>query len=185
MNNLMTGATGNQFTSEVLLGATWDVSLAREMGEAFGEELAANNVCGVYAPAMNTHRSPFAGRNFEYISEDGLLAGKMMAAETQGIQSKGVYCYSKHFALNDQETNRDAGGVATWCNEQAMREIYFKPFELVVKGGKTQGIMSSYNRLGTTWTGASAPLLTDLLRGEWGFVGTVVTDAATTANAIP
>lgn len=185
MNNLMTGATDNQFTSEVLLGATWDTALAKEMGEVFGAELAANNVCGVYAPAMNIHRSPFAGRNFEYVSEDGLLAGKMMVAEVQGIQSKRVYCYSKHFVLNDQETNRDVGGPATWANEQAMRELYFKPFELVVKEWKAQGIMTSYNRIGATWTGASAPLLTGVLRGEWGFVGTVVTDAATTANGIP
>ncbi len=184
MNNLMNGATGNQFTSEVLMGATWDVALVEEMGQIFGAELAANNVSGVYAPAMNTHRTPFGGRNFEYVSEDSLLAGKLMAAEVRGIQSNGVYCYCKHFALNDQETYRDVGGPATWSNEQAIREIYLRPFELAVKEGGSQGIMTSYNRIGGTWTGASTALLQDVLRGEWGFVGTVVTDAATTATGM-
>lgn len=184
MNNLMTGATGNQFTSEVLMGATWNAALVEEMGQVFGAELAANNVSGVYAPAMNLHRSPFGGRNFEYVSEDSLLSGKLMAAEVRGIQSNGVYCYCKHFALNDQETYRDVGGPATWSNEQAIRELYLKPFELAVKEGGSQGMMTSYNRIGGTWTGANAALLQDVLRGEWGFVGTVVTDAATTATGM-
>ena len=102
-------------------------------------------------PAMNIHRSPFSGRNYEYYSEDGLHSGKMAAAETQGIQSQGVTTYCKHFAVNDQESNRDSGGLLTWVNEQAMREIYIKPFEIAVKEGGTRGIMSSFNRIGEIW----------------------------------
>ena len=120
---------------------------------------------------MNIHRTPFSGRNFEYYSEDGLLSGKMGAAIVQG-----VYTYIKHFALNDQESNRLS--ISVWANEQSIREIYLKPFELSVKEGGTLAVMSSYSRLGNTWAGASKALRTDVLRNEWGFHGMVVTDSA-------
>jgi len=122
------------------------------------------------------HRSPFSGRNFEYYSEDGLLSGKLAANVIQGAKSKGVYTFVKHFALNDQETCRDANGVCTWADEQTMREIYFKAFEFAVKEGKTTAMMCSFNRIGNLWTGANYNLLTRLLRDEWGFKGTVVSD---------
>ena len=125
---------------------------------------------------MNIHRTPFSGRNFEYYSEDGLLSGKMGAAMVQGVDSQGVYTYIKHFALNDQESNRLS--ISVWANEQSIREIYLKPFELSVKEGGTTAVMSSYSRLGNTWAGASKALLTDVLRNEWGFHGMVVTDSA-------
>lgn len=167
---------GAGFCSEVVLASTWNDELALEMGRAIGDEGLLGGYAGWYAPAMNIHRSPFAGRNFEYYSEDGFLSGKMGAAVIRGCAEKGVYCYVKHFAVNDQETKRNANGVLTWCNEQAMREIYFKPFEIAVKEGKTTAIMSSYNRLGTIWAGGHRGLLTEILRNEWGFVGMVVTD---------
>ena len=125
---------------------------------------------------MNIHRSPFSGRNYEYYSEDGLHSGKMAAAEAKGIQSQGVTTYCKHFAVNDTETNRDSGGLLTWVNEQAMREVYLKGFEVAVKEGGTRGIMSSFNRLGAVNAAESPELLTTVLREEWGFQGTVITD---------
>ncbi|MFA9378209.1 MAG: glycoside hydrolase family 3 N-terminal domain-containing protein [Lachnotalea sp.] len=176
INNIMAGITGNQFTGQSVLGFTWNVELAERMGEAFGEEAIAYDVAGLYAPGLNIHRSPFSGRNYEYVSEDGTLTGMIGAAEIKGIQSKGVYCYTKHFVLNDQETNRDKGGLCTWANEQAMREVYMKGFEIAVKDGKTMGIMSSFNRLGTTPAAESYELLTKVLRDEWGFKGAVITD---------
>lgn len=174
LNGLTSGVSGVQFTTEPVLAATWNLELAERFGECFGKEANAYGVSGLYAPAMNIHRTPFSGRNFEYYSEDSLLSGKMGSAVVSGASSQGVYCYIKHFALNDQETNRL--GVATWCNEQAMREIYLKPFELSVKEGGATAVMSSMNRIGTTWTGASYDLLTTVLRDEWGFEGMVVTD---------
>lgn len=169
------------FACECLIGATWNKQLAYDMGVAVGNEALIGNArgdgqtySGWYAPAVNIHRSPFSGRNFEYYSEDGMLNGLMGAALVQGANTKGVYTYVKHFALNDQETQR--GGVCTWASEQAMREIYFKPFEKIVKVGKTHAMMSSFNRIGTVWTGGSYELLTEILRQEWGFVGMVITD---------
>ena len=132
-------------------------------------------VSGWYAPAMNTHRSAFAGRNFEYYSEDGVLGGKMAASAILGAQEHGVYAYMKHFALNDQETNRDVM-LCTWSNEQAIREIYLKPFEIAVKEGGCQAVMSSFNYIGTVWAGACDELLNNVLRDEWGFQGFVLTD---------
>ena len=146
------------------------------MGETFAQEAVAMKIAALYAPAMNIHRSPFSGRNYEYYSEDGLHSGKMAAAETQGIQSQGVTTYCKHFAVNDQESNRDSGGLLTWVNEQAMREIYIKPFEIAVKEGGTRGIMSSFNRIGEICAAENADLLTTVLRNEWGFRGAVITD---------
>lgn len=166
-----------------VVGATWNEEIAYEYGKMIGNESLVGNergdgrpYSGWYAPAVNLHRSPFGGRNFEYYSEDGLLTGKIAAALVRGARSKGVYTYCKHFALNEQETNRDTTGLAVWANEQSMRELYFKPFELCVKEGKTTAIMSSFNRIGTTWSGGSYALLTEILRGEWGFCGSVITD---------
>ena len=176
INNLMIGVAGTQFTGQSVLGQTWNVELAYRLGELFADEAKANQVAGIYAPAVNTHRSAFGGRNYEYVSEDGLLAGKVIAAEVQGIQGNGVYCYLKHFAVNDQETHRADGGLVTWLNEQSLREIYLRPFEIIVKEGGNTGMMSSYNRIGTTPTAESYALLTTVLRDEWGFRGAVITD---------
>lgn len=176
INNIMAGTTGNQYCAQSLLACTWNTDLAYSMGETFAQEAIAMDIAALYAPAMNIHRSPFSGRNYEYYSEDGYHSGKMAAAEVQGIQSQGVTTYCKHFAVNDQESRRDAGGLLTWVNEQAMREIYLKGFEMAVKDGGTRGIMSSFNRLGVTNAAESPQLLTTVLRDEWGFRGTVITD---------
>lgn len=176
MANMLQGVQGNQFTAQSVLGYTWNRELAQRMGETFASEAIAYGISGVYAPAVNIHRSPFSGRNFEYVSEDGLLSGEMIAAELTGIQSKGIYCYTKHYAVNDQETNRDAGGLATWLNEQAMREVYLRGFEIAVKEGESTGMMSSFNRIGATPAAESWELLTGVLRDEWGFKGCVITD---------
>ena len=176
INSLVSSLKGVSFPSEVIVGSSWNTDLAQRFGTAFGAEAAANHVVGLYAPGMNIHRTPFSGRNFEYYSEDGLLSGKMGAAMVQGVDSQGVYTYIKHFALNDQESNRLS--LSVWANEQSIREIYLKPFELSVKEGGTTAVMSSYSRLGNTWAGASKALLTDVLRNEWGFHGMVVTDSA-------
>ena len=181
------------FPAEEVLAATWNVELADEMGQIIGEQGLYNGFNGWYAPAMNTHRNAFAGRNYEYFSEDGLLAGKIAAREVSGAMKNGSYSYLKHFALNDKEDGRN--GIATWANEQAIREIYLKPFEITVKEAKTDinyydencklqtktigaatGIMSAYNRIGCTWTGARLGLMTNILRNEWGFHGAVLTD---------
>ena len=176
INSLVSSLKGVSFPSEVIVGSSWNTDLAQRFGTVFGAEAAANHVVGLYAPGMNIHRTPFSGRNFEYYSEDGLLSGKMGAAMVQGVDSQGVYTYIKHFALNDQESNRLS--ISVWANEQSIREIYLKPFELSVKEGGTTAVMSSYSRLGNTWAGASKALLTDVLRNEWGFHGMVVTDSA-------
>lgn len=174
LNGLINGTSGNQYTSEVVMASTWNVELLEEFGEALGNEAYANGVSGLYGPAMNIHRTPFSGRNFEYYSEDGFLSGKMGAAAVRGAENTNTYTYIKHFALNDQETN--AIGLATFTNEQAFRELYLRPFELAVKEGKSRGIMGAWSRVGTTWACASKPLMTDVLRGEWGFEGLVITD---------
>ena len=176
LNGLINGTKGNQYTSAVVVGSTWNTELPEAFGEALGDEAYANKVSGIYGPAMNIHRTPFSGRNFEYYSEDALLSGKMGAAMVRGCNEKNVYTYIKHFALNDQETN--AIGGANWCNEQAMREIYLKPFELSVKEGESKAIMTTWSRIGATWAGASKPLLQNVLRDEWGFEGFVITDNA-------
>ena len=176
LNSLTSGFQGVAFPAEVVIGSTWNEGLVEAFGQTFGAEAAANHVSGLYAPGANIHRTPYSGRNFEYYGEDALLSGKMAAAQIRGLSSQGVYSYIKHFALNDQEANRLS--ISVWSNEQAMREIYLKPFEIAVKEGDTTAIMSSYSRLGSTWAGASKALLTDVLRGEWGFQGTVVTDSA-------
>lgn len=171
------------YCAEVVMASTWNVELIEKLGVAVGNEGIWGNekgdkmpYSGWYAPGVNIHRSPFGGRNFEYFSEDGLLNGKMAAAEIRGCQSKGVYCFVKHFALNEQETHRSLGGDMSWVTEQSMREIYLRPFELAVKEGGTRAMMSSFNRIGTRWTGGDYRLLTEILRDEWGFKGTVICD---------
>jgi beta-glucosidase len=172
-----------RYASESVMGCTWNKELAKEYGKMVGNESLVGyqngdgrTYSGWYAPAMNIHRSQFGGRNFEYYSEDSYLSGVMAQEVVKGAKEKGVYTYAKHFALNEQETNRDTTGLITWCNEQAMRELYFKPFQMTVENGKTTAFMSSFNRIGTTWTGGSYNLLTKLLREEWGFNGMVITD---------
>lgn len=198
-----------------VVAATFNTELIKEMGDAIGTEALTVGVTGWYAPAMNIHRSPFGGRCFEYYSEDGVLSGKMAAATVSGAASQGVVVYIKHFVLNDQETDRCSndteqhtsliGGGCVWADEQTMREIYFKPFEICIKEAMcdlkyiaddkgtvetrtiraTLGLMSSFNRIGTVWAGGDSRLLTDLLRNEWGFQGTIVTDMAFYAHMNP
>ena len=171
------------YASEVVMASTWNVDLIYKLGQSVGEEGLWGNAqgdgtpySGWYAPAANIHRTAFGGRNFEYFSEDGFISGVMAAAEIKGAASKGVYCYMKHFVANDQETHRSLTGLCTWLNEQSLREIYLKPFEIAVKDGEATGIMSSFNRLGGTWAGGDYRLLTTVLRDEWGFKGTVICD---------
>lgn len=184
LHDLVNGDSLTMYNSSVVTASTWNTALAYEMGSVYGDECIAKNVTGMYGFSMNTHRSPFGGRCFEYYSEDGLLAGSTAAAQTSGLQSKGVTVYSKHFAVNDQETNR--GGVHTWLNEQALREIYLRSFEVCVETASNEfsevmngasGIMTSYNAIGTSWTSANYNLCTQVLRNEWGFQGRVITDA--------
>src|SRR5699024_618909 len=135
------------------------------------------NVSGWYAPSMNLHRSAFGGRNFEYYSEDSLLSNKMALAEVSAAVEHNIYPYIKHFAFNEQETNRNAM-LCTWLTEQSARELYLKPFEECVKNtpsGKL-AVMSSYNYIGTQWAGGCSPLLQDILRGERGYEGMVISD---------
>ncbi len=177
LSNFLTGAYGTAYPAEVLMAMTWNTDLIGEMGDCMGQEYEDANNFGWYGPAMNTHRNAFAGRNFEYYSEDGLLAGKMAAAEINGAVKHGVYPEIKHFALNDQEGNR-CTFLLTFASEQAMREIYLKPFEMAVKNytGTGMGAMSSFNFIGHKPSCSNPDLLNSLLRGEWGFVGFVETD---------
>ncbi len=175
INNNFTGTGSIGFPSAVMIANTWNTDMASQFGESIGKMADEMEVSGWYAPAMNTHRSAFAGRNFEYYSEDGVLSGKMAAQAVIGAEKYGVYAYIKHFALNDQETNR-TGMLCTWANEQSIREIYLKPFEIAVKEGGAKAVMSSFNYIGTQWAGGSYPLLTTVLRDEWGFRGFVETD---------
>lgn len=197
ISSFMTDLACTAYPSEVVIASTYNTDLIKEMGAMIGNEALENKVNGWYAPAANMHRSQFAGRNFEYYSEDALLSGKMATASVEGVASKGVYATVKHFALNDYETNRVNGaGVSSWANEQAMREVYFKPFEIVTKNATTTlkyisdnegtvseeevkattAFMSSFNRIGATWAGGNEALLQNVLRDEWGFEGFVITD---------
>ncbi len=200
--------TGNTtFACEIVIGSTWNKDLAYRMGKIVGEnglwgDVNGNGLpySGWYAPAINLHRSPFSGRNFEYYSEDPILSGKLAVNVVNGAARKGVYTDLKHFAVNDQETNR--AGVSTFCTEQSLRELYLKPFELAVKGSDdlnevatakadaaadatftkfvgSLGVMSSFNRLGARWTGGDYRLMTEILRDEWGFEGLVICDYKT------
>lgn len=176
-----------QYVSEPVMASTWNINLMNELGEAIGEEgtigdkATGQPYSSIYAPGVNIHRSPFGGRCSEYFSEDPFISGMMGAAEVQGIQSRGVLPTVKHFVANEQETHRSIGGDLSWLSEQALREIYLKPFEYTVKLGETRGIMTSFNRIGTRWTGGDYRLLNEILRNEWGFNGLVICDF----NTIP
>lgn len=175
INNNFSGQGSIGFPAGVMISNTWNVELAEAFGESIGTMADEMGVSGWYAPAMNTHRSAFGGRNFEYYSEDPVLSGDIACAAVIGAENQGVYAYLKHFALNDQETNRNAQ-LCTWFNEQSAREIYMKPFEICVKEGGAKAVMSAFNFYGTEPAGASSDMLNDVLRGEWGFRGFVLTD---------
>ena len=176
-----------QYVSEPVMAATWNVELLEELGRTMGEEAlfgdtdSGTTYAAIYAPGVNIHRSPFGGRCSEYFSEDPYLSGIMAAAEIRGCQEMGVLCMVKHFAANEQETHRSINGDCSWLTEQSLREIYLKPFEKAVKEGGTRGVMSSFNRIGTKWTGGDYRLLTEILREECGFEGAVICDF----NTIP
>ena len=198
LNNNFTGVGSIGFPASTAFACTWNRDLAKQFGEMIGDMAHDMHVAGWYAPAMNIHRSAFSGRTFEYFSEDSLLSGAMASNEIAGAKSKGVYSFMKHFALNDQETNRTNMvctwaneqsiretpwglwivylGLCTWANEQSIRETYLKPFEMSVKEGGAQAVMSSFNYIGYTYAGASSNLLQTVLRDEWGFKGFVLTD---------
>lgn len=167
---------GVGFSDGTVTAQTWNTELAHELGQALGYEAALLGVDGIYGPSANLHRSAFGGRNYEYLSEDPLLTGTICAAEVKGIKETGTYCFVKHLICNDQDTNRD--GLYEWMTEQTLRELYLEPFQILVEDGGATGMMSSYNRIGAVWAGGSEALLTDVLRGEWGFEGCVITDYA-------
>ena len=190
--------------TQYMLACTWNVQLAEEMGKGIAEDGLYSKTVGWYGPGMNIHRTPFAGRNFEYYSEDPFISGVLGRAEVNGAAQKGMYAFIKHFALNDQETHRDERGIATFAEEQAIREIYLKPFEMTIVGNTVEifyneavkdesgsivgyekktttvpaatAVMTSFNRIGATWAGGHYNLITGVLRGEWGFNGFVLTD---------
>ena len=183
------------YPSGYIQSQTWNTQLMRAMGEAVGEEALVSGYCGWCAPAINLHRSPFGGRTFEYLSEDPTLAGEMALGIVEGAASRGVYCQCKHFCLNEQDTNR-CWHLLTWASEQAVRELYARPWEIVVKSARCElplldpatgeratklwpaatAIMSSYNFVGPIWAGGRESLVTGLLRDEWGYTGYVVSD---------
>ena len=198
------GLQAMTWPTQYMLACSWNVVLAEEMGKGIGEDGLYSGVCGWYGPGMNIHRTPFAGRNFEYYSEDPFISGVLGKAEVNGAAQKGMYAFIKHFALNDQETHRDERGLATFADEQTIREIYLKPFEITIidneveigynepiknDNGKITGyewkttnipaataVMTSFNRIGATWAGGHYYLITEVLRNEWGFNGFVLTD---------
>lgn len=168
---------GYSYPAPTTLACTWNKELAHRLGELIGTEASEVGVNGWYGPAMNIHRSAFSGRNFEYYSEDAQLSGEMAAQTVAAAQERGVYCFLKHFALNDQELNRN-NQLCVWANEQAIREIYLKAFELPVKEGHATAAMAAFNYIGHEWAGGSSALMKTVLRQEWGFRGMVLTDAA-------
>ena len=165
---------GTAYPCATAIACTWNDDLAFEMGKSAGIEADAMDTDIWYAPGANIHRNPMGGRNFEYFSEDPLVAGRMSAGIVAGAKSKGLITTIKHFVLNEQESHRN--GVFTWADEQTLREIYLKAFEIPVKEGGSDGVMSAYNRLGTDWCGGCSELLNDLLRTEWGYTGYVISD---------
>ncbi|MCD7753102.1 MAG: glycoside hydrolase family 3 C-terminal domain-containing protein [Clostridiales bacterium] len=175
INNNFTGQGSVGFPAAVMIAATWNDNIALAFGESIGKMADEMDTSGWYAPAMNIHRTAFAGRNFEYYSEDAVLSGSMAANATIGAEEYGVYAYVKHFALNDQEANR-CSMLCTWTTEQALRENYLRAFEIAVKEGGAKAVMSSFNYIGNRWAGGSSALCKTVLRDEWGFVGMVLTD---------
>ena len=198
------GLQAMTWPTQYMLACTWNLTLAEEMGRGIAEDGLYSKTCGWYGPGMNIHRTPFAGRNFEYYSEDAFLSGVFGKAEVNGAAQKGMYAFIKHFALNDQETHRDERGLATFAEEQAIREIYLKPFEMTILDNTVEifyneaikdergdivgyekkyttvpaatAVMTSFNRIGATWAGGHYNLITEVLREEWGFNGFVLTD---------
>lgn len=172
----------NQYCSEPVFASTWNVELIEELGKAIGDEgiwgydLTQQPYSSIYAPGVNIHRSQFGGRCSEYFSEDPFMTGKMAAAEIRGMQSKGVIPMIKHFAANEQETHRSINGDCSWLTEQSLREIYLKGFEIAIKDSNCRGLMTSFNRIGSMWTGGDYRLVTEILRNEWGFKGVVICD---------
>ena len=169
------------WVSSPIIAATFNPRLAHEQGECIGMESQIQGKSGWWGCAVNTHRSPFGGRNFEYYSADPFLMGRMAAQVVGAATDRGVFAYFKHFAVNDQEKNRESG--ISFVNEQALREIYLKSFQMVFEEGKSLGVMGSYNRLGLMETAASYPLMTEVLRGEWGFKGSVLSDMTHSGNS--
>ncbi len=203
---LMYGGTGMTFAGPLMLAQTYNQDLALEYGRMIGNESLIGGATTWYAPSMNIHRTAFSGRNGEYYSEDGFLSGIVASLSIKGAAEKGLYATVKHFAFNDQENHRgDREGqysIATWLNEQSARELYLKPFEMCMKVGEVdldytaavdssyerattsiraaRAIMTGFNRVGATWVGGSYPLITGIVRGEWGFDGWIITDNANT-----
>ena len=172
INNNFTGVGSIGFPIEVVVASTWNKELAQAWGECMGKISQEMGAEGWYAPGMNTHRTAFGARNYEYFSEDGVLAGNMGAKAVEGARKYGVYSYIKHFALYEG----NAKMVSVWSNEQAIREIYLKPFEISVKQGEANAVMVSWSFLGDKWTGESSNLMNTVLRDEWGFRGMALTD---------
>ncbi|MCD8307400.1 MAG: fibronectin type III-like domain-contianing protein, partial [Clostridia bacterium] len=180
--NAITGSqSGMAYTSEDVMAATFNRDLVSEMGACMGEDFLDADCAGIYGPGGNIHRTPYCGRNFEYYSEDGFLGSEMASVECAAIESKGVYVYMKHCVLNDMESGRY--GLSTFANEQAIREIYLRPFEGAVESGDMVGVMTSFNRLGVVWSGASFNLITGVLREEFGMMGQAITDCTMFATA--
>ena len=170
------------WVSGPIVAATYNVDLAKKQGDCFGIEAhLSSNTYGWAGPGVNIHRSPFGGRNFEYYSADPFLTGRMAGRVVAGASDRGIYCYFKHFVVNDQEKNRE--GTSVFMTEQTLRQIYLKPFQMCVQEGKSLGLMSSYNRLGMMETAASYPLLTEVLRDEWGFKGSIISDMTHSGNS--
>ena len=171
------------YPSETLMAQTFNTDLAYMMGRSVGKEASSSGlgIRGWYGPAANIHRNPYSGRNAEYYSEDPVLSGKFTAETVRGAKNEGLYCYIKHFVANDSESLRE--GLYTFMSEQTLREVYLKPFEIAVKEGGANALMTSMNRMGAVWAGASRALCTDILRNEWGFNGTLVTDWVDTGHS--
>ena len=184
--SLMGGSSGMAFTSEDVIAASYSRDLAYLVGKCMAEDMLHSNqnsdstsVAGIYAPGLNIHRSQYLGRHNEYYSEDGWLSGEIAASQVQGIRSKGVLAFAKHFALNDQEQGRY--GISVWANEQSIREVYLEAFEGAIRGG-AMNVMTSFNRIGVVWSGAHYGLMTGILRDEWGMKGAAITDMSMNAK---
>ena len=187
--NSLTGTWGGEsvdtetwtaYPSEALMGCSWNKDLMFMLGRSMGAEADATAIEGWYAPGVNLHRNAYLGRNFEYYSEDGVLSGKLAAKVIYGAKTNGLTCYLKHFVCSD--TGNNPRGTNTWLTEQNLRENVLKPFEIAVKEGNANGIMSAFNDMGSVWCGANYALLTEILRGEWGFRGVVLTDWTDSSN---
>lgn len=178
ISNTIAGGTQQcmAYPPAIVVASTWNVDLAQRRGELVGEDSISTNTSVWYAPAMNIHRSSLSGRNFEYYAEDSFLSGVFGTAEVKGFESKGGVVTIKHFAINDQETNRTGG--ANFVNEQTARELYLVPFQMCIEDGNANGVMCAMNRIGATWVGGSVGLMTNILKGEWGFKGFAITDQA-------